>query len=33
MCIFESDTVKKNCPMQEKYEKSKDLIQNVSLLY
>ena len=29
LCIFESDTVKKKCPMQENYEIFKDLIQNV----
>ena len=27
MCIFESDTVKSDCPMQENYETFKDLIQ------
>ena len=29
MCIFESDTVKSDCPMQENYEIVKDLIQTV----
>ena len=34
MCIFESDTVKSDCPMQENYEIFKDLlIQTVGLLY
>ena len=32
LCIFESDTVKKDCPMQENYEIFKDLIQTVGLL-
>ena len=32
MCIFESDTVKSHCPMQEHYEIFKDLIQTVGLL-
>ena len=31
MCIFESDTVKSNCPMQENYEIFKGLIQTVGL--
>ena len=31
--IFESDTVKSDCPMQENYEILKDLIQTVGLLY
>ena len=29
MCIFESDTVKSDCPIQENYEIFKDLIQTV----
>ena len=33
LCIFESDTVKTDCPMQENYEILKDLIQTVGLLY
>ena len=33
MCIFENDTVKSDCPMQENYEIFKDLIQTVGLLY
>ena len=33
MCIFESDAVKSDCPMQENYEILKDLMQNVGLLY
>ena len=33
LCIFESDTVKSDCPMQENYEIFKDLIQTVGLLY
>ena len=33
MCIFESDTVKSDCPMPENYEIFKDLIQTVGLLY
>ena len=32
-CIFETDTVKSDCPMQENYEIFKDLIQTVGLLY
>ena len=32
-CIFESDTVKSDCPMQENYKIFKDLIQTVGLLY
>ena len=32
MCIFESDTVKSDCPMQENYEIFKDLIQTVGLI-
>ena len=32
MCIFESDTVKSDCPMQENFEIFKDLIQTVGLL-
>ena len=32
MCIFENDTIKSNCPMQENYEIFKDLIQTVGLL-
>ena len=31
--IFESDTVKSDCPIQESYEILKDLIQTVGLLY
>ena len=33
LCIFESDTVKSDCPMQGNYEMFKDLIQTVGLLY
>ena len=33
LCIFESDTVKSDCPMQENYEIFKDLKQTVGLLY
>ena len=33
MCIFESDTIKSDCPMQENYKIHKDLIQAVGLLY
>ena len=33
LCIFESDTVKSDSPMQENYEIFKDLIQTVGLLY
>ena len=33
MCIFESDTVKSDCPMKENCEIFKDLIQIVGLLY
>ena len=33
LCIFESDTVKSDCPMQENYEIFKDLTQTVGLLY
>ena len=33
LCIFESATVKSDCPMQENCEKFKDLIQTVGLLY
>ena len=33
MCIFEGDTVKSDCPMQENYEIFKDLIQTACLLY
>ena len=33
MCIFENDTVKSDCPMQENYEIFKDLIQSVGLLF
>ena len=33
LCIFEGDTVKSDCPMQENYEIFKDLIQTVGLLY
>ena len=33
LCIFKSATVKSDCPMQEKYEISKDVIQTVGLLY
>ena len=29
LCIFESDTVKSDCPLQENYEIFKDLIQTV----
>ena len=32
LCIFESDTVKRDCPMQENYEIFKDVIQTVGLL-
>ena len=32
MCIFESATVKSDCPMQENYKIFKDLIQTVGLL-
>ena len=32
LCIFESDTVKSDCSMQENYEIFKDLIQTVGLL-
>ena len=31
--MYESDTVKSDCPMQENYEIFKDLIQTVGLLY
>ena len=33
LCIFESNTVKSDCPMQENYKIFKDLIQTVGLLY
>ena len=33
LCIFESDTVKSDCPMQENYEIFKDFSQTVGLLY
>ena len=33
MCIFESYTVKSDCPMQENYEIFKDLEQTVALLF
>ena len=33
LCIFENDTVKSDCPMQESYEIFKDLIQTVGSLY
>ena len=33
MCIFESDPVKSECPMQENYEIFKDFKQTVGLLY
>ena len=33
LCIFQSATVKSECPMQENYEIFKDLIQTVGLLY
>ena len=32
LCIFESDTVKSNCPMHENNEIFKDLILTVGLL-
>ena len=33
LCIFESDTVKSDCPLQENYEIFKDLIKTLGLLY
>ena len=33
LCIFESATVKSDCPMQENCEIFKDLIQTIGLLY
>ena len=33
MCIFESETVKSDCPMQENYVIFKHFIQTVGLLY
>ena len=33
LCIFENDTVKSDCPMEENIEIFKDLIQFVGLLY
>ena len=33
LCIFETDTVEKDCPMQKNYAIFKDLIQTVGLLY
>ena len=33
LCVFESDTVKNDCPMQEDDGIFKDLIQTVGLLY
>ena len=33
MYIFESETVKSDCPMQENYDIFKDLIQTVGLLH
>ena len=32
LCIFENDTVKSDCPIQDNYEFFKDLIQTVVLL-
>ena len=31
MCIFENDTVKSDCPMQESYDIFKDIIQTVGV--
>ena len=33
LCIFESDTVKSDCPMQENYELFKDLIQSMLVYF
>ena len=33
MCIFENDTVKSDCPMQENYEIFKDIIQTVGVYF